>query len=147
MINLTLRPINLTLRPINLTLRGKVMFIEFDISSKILEDELKVHDFAEIGSLRIEDLRQIGKRYWFEYHCFESEQSADADIWYHSHQEIEVLGLAQTDVLYTTKRERLENACPLVYNALFGDEFKCDVFEDEILNSKDEFERPDPPNV
>lgn len=33
----------------------------------------------------IDNLLGIGDEYWFEYHCKESHDSNDAELWYHSH--------------------------------------------------------------
>ena len=39
-------------------------------------------------------MEKLGKTLWFEYHCFESPKSVDADLWYHSHQKVSVLSIA-----------------------------------------------------
>jgi hypothetical protein len=44
-----------------------------------------------------------------------------------------------------TKLERLLEGCPRVYRVVFEDGFEYDVFEDELMESKEEFERPDAP--
>ena len=94
----------------------------------------------------IYDLRKKGSKLWFEYHCLESEDSADAKLWKLSHQQVEVISFSKCDPLfYTSLIERSENACQLVYVVRFADGSEFDVFEDELLNSIDEFERPDPP--
>ncbi len=34
------------------------------------------------------ELRNVGDVVWFEYHCWESPESSDAEIWYRSHQKV-----------------------------------------------------------
>ncbi len=62
------------------------------------------------------------KRYFFEYHCWESEQSSDAELWHHTHQEILVL----------RKLSKQESDLPM-YRVKFGDGLEYDVFADELL--------------
>jgi hypothetical protein len=87
---------------------------------------------------------KVGKEFWFEYHCFESPASADAEVWYRSHQKVLVLKI-ETEGGGDTPLERGENGEPRTYRVRFSDGFEYDVFEDELLNSPDDFERPDPP--
>ena len=39
----------------------------------------------------------VGAFAWFEYHCWESPESADAPAWYRSHQRVEVLACHEND--------------------------------------------------
>lgn len=87
---------------------------------------------------------KIGNKYWFEYHCLESHKSCDSEIWYRSHQQVIVIKIMELG-FGLTKTERLKNGEPRVYKVKFDDGFEYDVFEDELMNSKDEFYRPDPP--
>jgi hypothetical protein len=99
-----------------------------------------------IPSQEIEDVRRIGETLFFEYHCFESDASQDAELWYRSHQKVEVLGFADNDGWdIKTLEERCECGCPIVYKIRFQDGFEGDAFEDELLDSEDEYYRPDPP--
>jgi len=92
-------------------------------------------------------IHQVGSIFWFEYHCLESAESADAIAWYHSHQKVEVLGVAECDGVNIEKLEdRIEAKCPLVYRVKFQDGLEYDVFEDELLTSPEEFSRPAPPS-
>lgn len=80
--------------------------------------------------------------YWFEYHCWESPKSQDAELWYRSHQKIEVLGLSPNHEkcgLEMTRNERMEEGVPLTYEIRFADGFEGTAFEDEILESPEEF--------
>jgi hypothetical protein len=82
---------------------------------------------------------KIGNTYWFEYHCFESPVSSDAEVWYHSHQQIKVLKRGEDD------HDEFPDE-PKLYTVQFDDGLVCDVFEDELMESKDRFYRPDPPS-
>jgi hypothetical protein len=94
----------------------------------------------------VENARAVGQRLWFEYHCWESHESADAELWYHSHQECVVLGLVDCDGqdIYS-QEERYYGACTLTYRVRFDDGQEFDAVEDELLDSRDEFTRVDPP--
>lgn len=96
-----------------------------------------------------ENTPKVGDRFWFEYHCWESHDSKDAKLWYHSHQQCEVLGMipnAGVDCDIRSQIERFEIGHQIVYRCRFDDGFEWDVFEDELLDDKSDFERPDPPN-
>ena len=82
---------------------------------------------------------------WFEYHCWESPQSGDAEAWYHSHQQVTVLGLSTCEKPLPTFAERAAAGMQLVYRVRFQDGLEWDVFEDELLRSPSDFQRPDPP--
>lgn len=91
-----------------------------------------------------------GDRAWFEYHCFESPESADAEAWYRSHQRVTVLGLDPNgewaDGLEGTAQKRADEwATPATYRVRWADGFEYAVFEDELSTSKDDWHRPDPP--
>ena len=81
----------------------------------------------------------IGKELWFEYHCWESPESCDAELWYRSHQKVRVLRRGVDDHDEYTEE-------PKVYDVVFKDGFKGTVFADELMNSPKEFYRPNPPN-
>jgi hypothetical protein len=101
---------------------------------------------VEVDGFKIEDLANIGKRFWFEYHCWESDQSGDAEVWYHSHQQCTVLSFADCDpCFFPTIVGRGEAGHCLLYRVRFDDGLEWDVFEDELMTSKDNFCRPDPP--
>ena len=90
--------------------------------------------------------QMIGQRFWFEYHCWEDPRSSDAEIWYRSHQQVTVIGEADHDGDKThTFEERCEDGCQCVYRVRFDDGLEWDLFEDELLDSPKQFERPDPP--
>jgi hypothetical protein len=86
----------------------------------------------------------VGKEFWFEYHCFESPKSCDTELWYRTHNKVLVLSIVELGC-GDTKLERLLEGCPRVYRVVFEDGFEYDVFEDELMESKEEFERPDAP--
>ena len=87
---------------------------------------------------------KVGKEFWFEYHCFESPSSCDAEVWYRSHSKINILGIVEMGN-GETPQERGEIGEPRVYKARFEDGFEYDVWEDEVMDSPNDFFRPDPP--
>ena len=85
---------------------------------------------------------------FFEYHCYEGHDSNDAELWYHSHQEVQVGQCCNPEYAEgTTWKERMEEGIPLVYSVKFQDGFQGDVFEDELLLDENQYERPDPPKI
>lgn len=69
---------------------------------------------------------------WFEYHCYEGEDSADAKLWHHTHQEVEVVQKLS---------ENETDSC--MYQVRFPDGFESPIYDDELLESPAQFERPD----
>jgi hypothetical protein len=89
-----------------------------------------------------------GERPWFEYHCWESEQSSDAQMWFRSHEQVEVLAhdAADHDCLRPLPYdERAESCQPCLYTIRFNDGFTGTCFEDELFANTLAYERPDPP--
>ncbi len=86
---------------------------------------------------------KVGKTFWFEYHCYESPESCDVEIWYRSHQKVKVIGVSEWS--YDDKEWRQEDGNPRVYLVEWEDGFQYDVFEDELMESPNEFYRPSPP--
>jgi len=80
----------------------------------------------------------FGNEYYYEYHCFESHKSSDAELWYRSHLKIKVIGLAK-------EQDFLEDE-PSVLIVQFEDGYIGHAWEDEILSSENEYVRPDSPN-
>jgi hypothetical protein len=97
----------------------------------------------------LQDVRPAGSVCFYEYHCLESANSSDAQLWYRSHQRVTVLGLdPDSDVPdIPTKAERADEGQPLVYRVRFADGHEGSVFEDELLDSETEYTRPDPPKM
>jgi hypothetical protein len=83
-----------------------------------------------------DDKRCAKGRRWFEYHCYEGEDSCDAKLWHHQHQEIIV-----TRKLNIPKE--VDYGIGNMYHVQFNDGFECDVFEDELILSPNKFTRPD----
>jgi hypothetical protein len=81
------------------------------------------------------DYKKTGEKYWFEYHCLESEQSCHADLWHRTHQQVKILELVEKGY-GCTQKQRLDNGQPAVYKIEFNDGFKYDAFEDELLKTK-----------
>jgi hypothetical protein len=90
---------------------------------------------------------KVGSQYWFEYHCWESDESADAPLWRHSHQRVTVIAELESDGQGLTAEERAEAGVPLAFRARWADGFEWCVLDDELLESPSEFYRPDPPVV
>lgn len=87
-----------------------------------------------------------GSRKLFEYHCWESHDSQDAQLWYRSHQQVTVGEfVGEPMALKMSFEERVEAALPLVHKITFADGFKSCACEDELLDNESEYDRPDPP--
>jgi GNAT superfamily N-acetyltransferase len=117
-----------------------------DKARRVRKDE---GTFALRGSLR--EQWQPGDRAWFEYHCYEGHDSADADLWYHSHQRATVLGENDTadgsskNWPESTVDDRNKAGSPRMYRIRFEDGFEKEAFEDELMTSRRDFCRPGPP--
>jgi hypothetical protein len=91
-----------------------------------------------------------GDRAHFEYQCWESPDSNDADAWYHSHQMVTVLDENVDDgqrVEFPTYDDRADAGMPVTYSVRFDDGLIYTVFEYELMTDSSHFERPDPPVV
>ena len=87
-----------------------------------------------------------GERAHFEYHCLESPDSSDAEIWYRSHQQVTVLKEEESDAWEgSTFEERGEEGQPKLYQVRFDDGLEWSVFEDELMTTPAGFYQPDPP--
>jgi hypothetical protein len=95
----------------------------------------------QIKGVKIDN--KVGKEFWFEYHCLESDESCDSEIWYRSHQKVKVLYVSEWS--FDELQDRTEDGQPRVYSVKFNDGFIADVLEDELMESTNEFYRPDPP--
>lgn len=93
----------------------------------------------------IRDEIPAGSVRWFEYHCLESPTSADAKLWYRSHQKVTVGACENSEYGDLSQDERYEAGCLLAYKVTFSDGFTGTAMEDELLESRKEFYRPDPP--
>jgi hypothetical protein len=81
-----------------------------------------------------DDKRLARGRRFFEYHCYEGEDSSDAELWHHTHQQVIVLNReSNIDEVYVGK----------IYRVRFPDGFEYDVCDDELLKSPSEYYRPD----
>ena len=91
---------------------------------------------------------KVGKTKWFEYHCYESLDSADYELWIRSHQRV-IVGECENESEFgnLTLQERHNEGTPLVYQITFVDGFVGAAFEDELLTSKKHFCRPNPPTA
>jgi len=75
---------------------------------------------------------EVGDEVWFEYHCFESEESCDAELWHHTHQKVTITKIYTPD----------ETDIPM-FVVKFQDGFEYDVNLDELFKSQKGFYRPD----
>ena len=73
------------------------------------------------------DGRLARGRRLFEYHCYEGEDSSDAELWHHTHQPVTVLAKVEGIRMYRVR---------------FSDGLEYDVFDDELVASSAEYERP-----
>jgi hypothetical protein len=87
---------------------------------------------------------KIGGTYWFEYHCNEADDSCDAKLWYHSHQQCKVVEMEEPG-FGRTIGWRGHNGHPASYKVQFADSFMWTAMEDELFTSRKQFHRPDPP--
>lgn len=95
---------------------------------------------------KIDQFIENGTEKFFEYHCNESHDSGDAPIWYHSHQKCVVIACHNAnDDGDMKQKNRFELGHQLIYRLRFADGFEWDCFEDELLDSEAEYQRPDPP--
>jgi hypothetical protein len=110
---------------------------------------LDVDDLEDLPRHPMDEARQlyrvkVGGQYWFEYHCYEADDSCDAALWYKSHQQITVISMIESGG-GKTEEERGYNGHSAAFRIRFKDGSEGDAFEDELLDSKSEFTRPDPP--
>jgi len=73
---------------------------------------------------------------WFEYHCSESPDSADAEAWHRSHQQVTILSHSPSEDAGVT---------PDTYRVRWADGFEYDAWADELVESPEDFYRPAPP--
>ncbi len=81
------------------------------------------------------DYWRPGEMAYFEYHCEESDESCDAEIWYRSRQPVIVLRIVEPGG-YRTFRDRAYWGMPRLYRVRFLDGLEWDVFEDELVTSE-----------
>jgi hypothetical protein len=96
----------------------------------------------------MKDLIANNSEKFFEYHCWESHQSSDAELWYRSQQKVMVLNVTNYEPNLhdnTSFADRGEMGHQLVYKIKFADSYEGDAFEDELLNSESGYQRPAPP--
>ncbi len=98
---------------------------------------------------RAAESRQIyriipGKSYWFEYRCWESDSSQDAELWYRSHRRIKVLKMEERG-FGSNEDERAQQGQPAAFKIKFDDGFTATAMEDELLDSPEHYINKDPP--
>lgn len=80
------------------------------------------------------DKRPAKGRRYFEYHCYEGEDSSDAELWHHTHQQVLVLNKLTNIDEYEVGR---------MYRVRFSDGLEYDVCDDELVKSPKDYYRPD----
>lgn len=88
-----------------------------------------------------------GVEMYFEYHCWESDKSADAQLWYHSHRKVTVLECNNPEYYDACKtaKGRINNGILLAYQVRFSCGCEFEAMEDELFDRESEYRRPDPP--
>jgi len=113
---------------------------------RLVESSNDLMERFSIPRKGIEDVRSVGDSMYFEYHCEESDMSQDAELWYRSQRIVTITGFAANDGwCIPTLRERCELGHPIVYAVKFPDGFLGHAFEDELLDTTEEYTRPAPP--
>lgn len=82
------------------------------------------------------DLWVEGEKAYFEYHCWQSHDSSDAELWYRSHQEVTIIKMEPNDgfdILQDGFAERMDAGHPIAYSVKFKDGFIGHVTEDEFF--------------
>lgn len=80
------------------------------------------------------DKRLAHGRRLFEYHCWEDERSNDAKLWHHTHQTVKVT--------MRTQHGHIDSPTPTMYHIRFADGFEAEVWDDELVGSATDYQRP-----
>lgn len=89
-----------------------------------------------------------GETAHFEYHCYESMDSQDSDLWLRSHSKVKILGMADWEEEIgkdMTVQERVEEGILKVYQVRFADGHEGEVLEDELYSDPEYWHGDDPP--
>ena len=81
-------------------------------------------------------MTKIGKRFLFEYRCWESEESSDADLWHRTHEPVTVVGEVDLD-------EGSRAEVGRVWVVRFDDGYIGHVFDEELMKTSSQFQRDD----
>lgn len=87
--------------------------------------------FPADGAKQQHHYKKFPVKTWFEYHCWEDEQSSHAELWHHTHQQCLVLRML---LISETDANGYE-----MYKVRFVDGFEASVFADELMRSKEKF--------
>ena len=83
-----------------------------------------------------DDKRLARGRRSFEYHCYEGEDSSDAELWHHTHQQVVILRKLRNI-------EEVDEAdCGRMYMVRFNDGLEYTACDDELMRSPKEYYRP-----
>jgi hypothetical protein len=97
--------------------------------------------FPGDGAKQKHHYKKFPVKAWFEYRCWEDEQSSHAELWHHTHQQCLVLHMLST-VESDCEMYQVESDYEM-YRVRFADGFEEDVFADELMQSKLNFRRSD----
>lgn len=87
-----------------------------------------------------------GEMAHFEYHCWESHDSADAQLWYRSHRLAEIVREEESDAWEgSVFIERAEAGLPKAYRVRFDDGQEFVTTEDELFTDPAGFYCDPPP--
>jgi len=73
-----------------------------------------------------------GEMAYFEYHCYMGHDSADAELWYRTHQPVLVVKMTNPGV-GRTYNDRADSGAPRMYRIRFLDGLVSEAFEDELF--------------
>src|SRR5450631_625772 len=98
----------------------------------------KVEDLPDVPE-GVQENWEPGTRPFFEYHCYEGHDSADAQLWYRSHRQVTVLRRNWADEVANGVNgqpwavRNYECGTPATYQVRFDDGFEGTATEDELL--------------
>ena len=87
-----------------------------------------------------------GEVAYFEYHCYMGHDSADAELWYRTHQPVKIVKMT-TPGFGRTYNDRAEVGEPRMYRIQFLDGLVGGAFEDELYTDMKYWSEPfNPPS-
>ena len=79
--------------------------------------------------LKDDSVFQVGDRVLFEYNCWKSSESKDAELWFRTGKCVDIVGVLREDLVDVEE-------VGYMYKVKFDDGFVGDVFDDEISFSR-----------
>ncbi len=93
---------------------------------------MKINEITSPRQTKLKNIWKPNETAYYEYHCYQGHDSADAQLWYRSHQPVVVLGISERGY-GNTAIARTNNGEPRIYQVQFKDGHVGDVFEDELF--------------